>query len=390
MQRQNKRLAIISDCIHIKDEAGNVATENHIFRKQMEALAAHFEHTVIVCPFIKKTTDAVATPYTFSTIDFIAVPNVGGASLRAKWQLVKTIPAWIKAYRKAYKMADIFYLRMPNNISIPAFFYYYLKRVKRFATYTGTWENYAGEPLTYRFQKWILKTLFKGPVFAYIQEPKSGKNIYKTCSPSYSTKEWSEEEMQVQQRFQRYTQTIMERPVFITVGALVPNKNQAYILEVCKMLAEKGFAFYWYFVGDGYMKAAHELYIEEHNLQAFVCMTGKKTAEELRTLYRACNFMVQATKVEGFGKAPIEAMFHGVIPLLSNTAMSAEMTDNGKRGYLFNTDSEIYLLNTIMQAMHEQHRFNEMIAAGRAYVKKQTLENWSGEIVSVINGAKAE
>src|SRR5438045_3354775 len=104
MQQQYKRLAIISDCVHIKDEAGNVATENHIFKRQMEALAKHFEHTVIVCPFVKKTEDVVATAYALSTIDFIAVPNVGGASLKAKWQLIKTIPAWIKAYRKAYKM----------------------------------------------------------------------------------------------------------------------------------------------------------------------------------------------------------------------------------------------------------------------------------------------
>jgi hypothetical protein len=43
--------------------------------------------------------------------------------------------------------------------------------------------------------------------------------------------------------------------------------------------------------------------------------------------------MVQATLVEGFGKAPVEAMCHGVIPLLSKTAMADEMTAQRKKRF---------------------------------------------------------
>ncbi|CAN5228901.1 hypothetical protein BH11BAC6_BH11BAC6_11640 [soil metagenome] len=384
MLQQYKRLAIISDCIHTKDEAGNVLTENHIFRRQMEALAKHFEHITIVCPFINKPANSVTTAYTLSSIEFIATPNAGGNTIKDKWLLFKTIPTWVRSFSKAHKTADIFYLRMPGNIAIPAFFYFYLKASKTFATYTGTWKNYKGEPLTYRFQKWLLKHFFKGAVFAYIHESEQRNNLFKTFSPSYSITEWNEETMQVSERIECYNSTLV-RPVFITVGALVPNKNQSYILEVCRVLALAGFSFYWYIVGDGYMKAAHAAFIAKHNLHAFVNMTGKKTAEELRKLYRASDFVVQATLIEGFGKAPVEAMFHGVIPILSCTAMAEEMTGNGARGYIFDASNVENLLAIIMNIKKERNRFGSMIEDAREYVKIQSLENWSNGIMQVIN-----
>ena len=321
-----KKLAILTDCVHVFDADGQACTENHIFRKQMEALAGQFTETLICCPFEPNTIDKVISRYTKANIRFHPLPQVGGSRVTDKIQLLKTFPAWFKAYKKADAFADIVYQRFPNNLNIPGFFYFYFRRAKVFATYTGTWQNYTGEPITYRLQKWLLKHWFRGPVGAYIKAGDETVKIFKTGSPSYSKAEWEEETTQVEERIRRIESGADCKQVFITVGALVPNKNQQYILEAFRQLHKEGFCFQLHIVGDGPLKKNYAEFIAAYGLDEFVRLEGKKTDGELRALYRQSDFLIQAPRVEGFGKVPVEGFFHGVVPLLSNVALAAEMT----------------------------------------------------------------
>lgn len=385
MQNKFKRLAIISDCIHYYDTQGKVVTENHIFRKQMMALAKYFEHTTIYCAFEKFSADKIVTAYNDAAIDFFALPNAGGNTFRDKLGIIKVFPKWLAAFKHAHANADIIYQRFPNNLNIPGFFYFRLRGAKTFATFTGTWANYKGEPLTYRFQKWLLKKFFKGPVAAYIFKEQETEKIFKTISPSYSSADWLAEEMQVQQRIKNLQEQFPATPVFVSVGGLVPKKNQQYILDAFLLLHQQNYHFKLYIVGDGYLKDAYQKFIDEHNLGDKIFLTGKKTDIELKQLYRESNFLVQATLAEGFGKVPIEGFFHGVIPLLNNVTLAGEMTGNGERGFLFSANDVNNLVLLVKNIFaYNTVRLNEIILNGREYAKTQTLENWSAEIIEQI------
>ncbi len=367
------------------DAKGNAVTEVHIFCRQMQALASLFQHTVICCPFVQYSSDKVTTAYTDKGIDFLPLKNAGGNTLKEKIKLITNIPGWIKGFKAAASDADIIYMRFPNNLNIIGFFYFYFKGFKTFATYTGTWENYNNEPLTYRFQKWLLKHFFKGPAWIYMQEEWRSKNFFKGISPSYTLHEWDEETEQVQERTERIMKNDITLPVFITVGGLNSNKNQQYILDAFKILHTEGFPFYLYVVGDGELRSSYEQFVLRNNLQDYINICGKKNYTQLRGLYRRCDFLIQATLVEGFGKVPIEGFFHGVIPLLNNVALSGEMTGNGKRGFTFSATDVNNLVKLIKKTTGMQHRLAEMIVSGRDYAKGQTLENWAQSYVEKIN-----
>lgn len=385
MENKFKRLAIISDCVHVHDEQGMVGTENHIFCRQMQALASYFEQVMICCPFVKKTYESKISVYPTDAIQFYPLPYAGGNTIKHKIEIIKTIPVWIKAFKKVHKQSDIVYLRFPNNLNIPGFLYFYFKCAKTFATYTGTWNNYKGEPLTYRFQKWMLKHFFVGPVWIYTIDKVLGKNFFKNYSPSYTLNEWNEETAQVCNRIKKYHSQGLTRPVFVTVGSLVHYKNQQYVLEVCKKLQTNNFSFHWYIVGDGPLKDEYMKFVEDNGLRCCVFITGRKTYGELRILYREAHFLVQPTLVEGFGKAPIEAMFHGVIPLLNKTVMAQEMTGDGERGFVFSADDPNVLEALVYSIMDERGKLAQMVENGRNYTKDQTLENWSKYYVETIN-----
>jgi len=364
---------------------GEPVTEVHIFCRQMQALASMFKQTVICCPFIPYSSDKVTTAYTNSTISFIPLKNAGGNTLRDKLKLITNIPNWLNGFRKASKAADIVYLRFPNNLNIIGFFYFYFNRSKVFATYTGTWQNYKGEPLTYRFQKWLLKHFFKGPAWIYINDEQCGKNLFKGISPSYTLQEWNEETEQVNARIENIKTKGILKPVFITVGGLNNNKNQQYVLDACKVLRDEGFAFYLYIVGDGELKGSYQKFVTNNNLQNCVEICGKKNYTQLRQLYRQSDFLIQATLVEGFGKVPIEGFFHGVLPLLNKVALAGEMTANGQRGFVFSATATENLVKLIKQVTGMQAGLEPLILNGRSYAKTHTLESWAQTFIEKIN-----
>jgi len=377
MHSRQMRLGIISDCIHYKTPDGKVGTENHILLRQLQALCAYYSATLICCPFGEYDPSKVISTYTDGSISFTPVPVVGGDSVKAKLKLITNVSAWWKGYKAIDKFSDIVYQRFPNNINIIGFFYFYFKNKKVFATYTGTWKPYLGEPKTYRFQRWLLEKYFKGPVWVYSNQVSNSKRILPGFSPSYSAVEWDEETLQVQKRIERIEKEGIPVYRLITVGTLISYKNQLGIIRSCLLLKKQNFPFLLTIVGDGPMRQELESFIQQNDVDAQVKLVGKKNYGELRELYRSHDFVVQAPFSEGFGKVPVEGFFHGVIPVLNNISMAGFMTGNEERGFLFDASDERNLAETLQKISTKIETLPQMIVGGREFAKGQTLEQWA-------------
>jgi glycosyltransferase involved in cell wall biosynthesis len=378
------KLGIISDCIHYKMPDGKIGTENHILLRQLEALCSYYSAALICCPFGKYDSSKVISTYTNPHINFTSVPVVGGSSVKAKLQIGIAFFKWLTAFKKIDRFSDVVYQRFPNNLNIPGFFYFWLKRKPVFATYTGTWNKYKSEPATYSFQRRLLKNNFNGPVWVYSNEKFNNKKIHPGFSPSYSTQEWDEEIFPVKNRIERIQAEGL--PIFklITVGTLISYKNQIGIIKSCSLLKKRHFPFSLTIVGDGPMRQELETLIIEKDLQPEVKLVGKKKHAELRALYRQHDFVVQAPFSEGFGKVPVEGFFHGVIPVINNISMAGFMTGNEERGFLFDATDEKNLADKLIEIKSRIDELPAMIDKGRAFAKGQTLEQWAKEYYQTV------
>ncbi|HMZ45217.1 MAG TPA: glycosyltransferase [Chitinophagaceae bacterium] len=379
-------LGIVSDCVHFTTPTGVVATDNHIFLRQLNALAVHFDRVTICCPFIEFDDSKSYSVYTDKKFHFIPLSNPGGNSIKHKLKLLLTIPEWFKAFSKINKASDIVYQRFPNNLNIPGFFYFYFKRKKVFATYTGAWKNEINQSKTYQFQKWLLKKFFRGPVWVYSSEEKLAKNIFGGFSPSYTIQEWNEETVQVNNRINFLSNNKLTSLKLISVGALNSNKNQQYILNNCLLLKQATIPFSLHIVGEGVLKNEYQNFIDQHNLNNEIILTGALNYTALRNLYREKDFVVQATLSEGFGKVPIEGFFHGLVPILHQSVMAPYFTNNGTRGYLFNAENSNDLFHVLsnVYSTTSAKLIAEKIKEGRIFVQSQTLENWASIYFSTV------
>ncbi|MBS1731240.1 MAG: glycosyltransferase [Bacteroidetes bacterium] len=378
-----KTLAIISDCVHFTLPNGRIATENHILLSQIKVLARHFSHTLICCPFVDYDDHKIYTEYP-GAFEFYPTPNVGGQSISDKMKILRTIPVWLKTFKKINYKSDFIYLRFPNNLNIPGFFYFNNKHKPLFATYTGTWEKYRGEPRTYRLQKYLLKHFFKGPVFAYIKKENAKDHLHTTFSPSYSLEKWYEEIEPVELKMKSLLEGGKKPFVFISVGAFNAMKNQQFILDTFKTLNEKKIDYQLYLVGDGPLKKQYEQFLIKNHLTDRIIITGKLKADELRILYRKADFLIQASLVEGYGKVPVEGYFHGVVPFLYHTAMSEEILGAGKYGFEFENLNPVSFAQYLLSKIEDQADIVNKLKAGRQYAKSLTLDQWSLEMIEVI------
>jgi glycosyltransferase involved in cell wall biosynthesis len=383
-----KRLGIISDCIHFYTNEGKVGTEIHIFLHQMEALSVYFSEVTIACPFSDFRAGSVYTTYSEKHIQFIPLPIVGGDSVKDKVKIISTFPKWYSIYKQLNRLSDIIYMRLPDNVSLPAFFYYYFKKKNAFITYTGTWDNFKGGAITWRFEKWLLRNVFKGPYWVYTNKIKESLYMQKGFSPSYTRSFWHAQTTLIENKKREFRKR-KDILRFITVGSLVPYKNQLAIIEACRHLKEQQKAFSLTVVGDGNLRELYKQKIKEYGLEDEISLTGKKTRDELSILFTESDFVIQMPYQESYGKVPMEGLFFGLIPILSNVGLAAAFISEKQLGYICSPD-DIDTLATILLSLYtNQNRFINMIDKGRAFIYYHTLENWAEEYYRVIQSEYA-
>lgn len=380
------KLGIISDCIHVRDKTGRIGSYNHVFVVQMNALAAHFSTTVFCTPVIDAGPETPPLSYyTQEGISFQPLPEAGGKTWRDKWHLLTMIPRWFKAFSLLGKQVDLIYQRFPNNLNLPGFFYIYFKRIPVFATYTGTWDGYKGESITYRLQRWILRNVYPGPVFVYnnmVMHPR----IFPTSSPSYSLKDWDAEQQMVEGKLHR----IQNRPLndalcLMSVGALTSYKNHMFLLNACVLLKKAGRPFELYIAGEGKLHNSLMAFVQTEGLQEQVHFLGIVPQNQLRTYYRKADFVIQPSIIEGYGKVPIEAMLHGAVPLLSRVSMHPFFVGSNKeRGAVFELNKPENLVDALDSFVYDTSTWEKAILAGRDFSRNYTLEDWTKSILSVL------
>ncbi|MBU3676156.1 MAG: glycosyltransferase [Chitinophagaceae bacterium] len=380
------KLGIISDCIHVRDAQGRIGSANHVYVSQMNALASRFNETVFCAPVVDASNSTPSLSYySQPNIHFIPLPQVGGKTWQHKLGIFKTIPIWFKSFRALGRRVDLIYQRFPNNLNIPGLFYVLWSKKKAFATYTGTWQGYTGESITYRFQRFLLKHLYPWPVFVYDNQLRHPR-IFPTISPSYSFKQWEQASDLIQTKINQLEQHGAPSTLtLMSVGALTPYKNHSYLLQVCALLQKEGIAFELYIAGQGREETALREFVNIHKMDEQVHFLGIIPQTELQTYYRRADFVIQPSIIEGYGKVPVEAMFHGAVPLLSPVSMHPFFVgSNQARGGLIDLNEPQQCMDMLTSYCKNPSRWISAIRAGRQFCESFTLEAWTNSMLEVL------
>jgi len=301
----------------------------------------------------------------------------------------------IKLFR-AMQWADHIHLRCPGNIGLlGSLVQIFFKSKPKTVKYAGNWDPKSKQPLSYRFQKWILSNTFltrNTKVLVYGDWPDQTKNIIPFFTASYSENEievinFEERLMSLRKACTEHSRSTQSDKCcinFIFVGALSNGKQPMLSVKVVQALKDKGYQVRLDLYGEGGERSRIENYIDKYDLQNEVILHGNVSKDIVKKAYQKSHFLLFISKSEGWPKVVAEAMIWGCLPITSSVSCTPFMLAEGMRGGLVseNKDEVVAKIESyISNVVKYQSQSQEAMKWSRQF----TLEKFEIEIGKLIN-----
>ena len=346
--------------------------------REMNIWLKHVDEVTVVAPKTLESKEAIDLDYKHNNLKFNEIPSIQFTNIKHAILSFFKLPLILIAVFKACRKADHIHLRCPGNIGLLGCLVqmFFPKKIKT-AKYAGNWNPEAKQPLSYKFQKWLLSNTFftkNMTVLVY----GNWKNQTQNIKPFF-TATFTEGEKE-KSKIRSYTETLK----FVFVGSLVEGKRPLLAIKIVEALYEKGKSVQLNIFGDGLLKEELKQYVIKNKLETVVKLFGNKEMSIVKEALKESHFLILPSKSEGWPKAIAEAMFFGAIPIATSISCVPSMLDNGKRGILIAPDLN-EALNKITTYLSKEEKLKEMSKLASSWSQNYTLNTFETEIAKLLN-----
>lgn len=344
--------------------------------REMNLWLKHVDEVNVIAPRINEKLSDIDMAYRHDHLKFTQIPAIAFISIQKSIGSFFKIPIIFFKIFKACKKADHIHLRCPGNIGLigclaQILFPYKLKTAK----YAGNWDPKAKQPLSYRFQKWILSNTFltkNMQVLVYGDWPNQTKNIKPFFTATYLN---SEIEKPKKRDYSGKLKVVF-------VGSLVEGKRPLLAVKIVESLYRQGREVSLDMYGDGILKNDLKQYIEDYDLKDVVILHGNQEKEVVKEALKQSHFLILASKSEGWPKAIAEALFFGAIPIATPISCVPHMLDYGRRGILIDPMLEKALATINVALQYED--LEAMSRLSSEWSQRFTLDYFEAEIKKIV------
>jgi glycosyltransferase involved in cell wall biosynthesis len=340
---------------------------------EMNIWSKYVDKIILVAPLDLKNLTEIDIFYSNDSFDFRNIPSYNFLSFVAAFISLFKLPTITFEIYKAMKNSDHIHLRCPGNIGLLGCLVQILfpNKIKT-AKYAGNWDPNAKQPLSYRFQKWILSNTFltkNMKVLVYGEWENSTKNIKSFFTASYSEKD----KIDVKPR------KLGGKISFLFVGTLSNGKQPLYVIQLVEKLYKKGFNLQLTLYGEGIERGMLEKYISENKLENIIFLKGNQNQETIKKAYIENHFVVLPSLSEGWPKVLAEGMFWGCLPIATRVSCVPNMLDNGDRGILLELTLDDDVKN-IQLLLNDNESYQNKVKKAINWSRKYTLDVFEDEI----------
>jgi len=170
---------------------------------------------------------------------------------------------------------------------------------------------------------------------------------------------------------------LAEPPLLLSAGRLVEKKGFPYLLEACRILKDKGYAFRCRILGEGPERANLKGVVASLGLTTLVELPGSCSQEELLKWYRrATSFVLPCTvghngDRDGIPNVLLEAMAAGVPVVSTPISGIPEVIRSGYNGLLTPERDAQALASTIAELLDDSILGERLRSSGRSTVAEK-------------------
>ncbi|MCP9198296.1 glycosyltransferase family 4 protein [Gramella sp. GC03-9] len=342
--------------------------------REINLWTSSFDEIRIVAPRLKGGVAPNEYAYDHQHAKLIAIPQL----------YFKNIPESIKSiFRVIFIIPMIFiemigtqhiHIRCPGNIGLLAcIIQIFFPGKKKTVKYAGNWDPRSEQPMSYRFQKWILRNRFltknaKVLIYGEWEDMKDRKNLIPFYTASFSESDKIEFSKSFQGDFR-----------FSFLGSLVNGKRPNLAIKIIEQMRSRGHQVSLDIFGNGPLESALEEYIRSKALQDVVHLRGVKDVETIKKELQDSHFVILPSKSEGWPKALAEGMFFGCIPIATPVSCVPWMLGYGKRGILI--DPEVNDATSKIEVfLSDPEKLKKMSEKSTEWARNYTLEKFHESI----------
>lgn len=135
----------------------------------------------------------------------------------------------------------------------------------------------------------------------------------------------------------------------LAINRLENQKNPLALLDIAALCARAmdPSDFQLRVVGDGPLRPMLQREIERRGIQASVCLLGAR--QDCRDELAAASLFLSTARWEGMSLALLEAMAHGVVPVVSRVTGNVDVVEHAANGFLFPLDDHAAAAGYIRQ-----------------------------------------
>ncbi|MCF7568974.1 glycosyltransferase [Sabulilitoribacter arenilitoris] len=369
------RFLIISHTIH--KEQGNLLYAYAPYVREMNIWLKHVNKVEIIAPKTLENVSEINLAYRHDNIYFNHIPTISFTSIKNTLKSLILIPKILFKIFKACENADHIHLRCPGNIGLLGCLVqiFFPKKIKT-AKYAGNWNPDSKQPLSYRFQKWILSNTFftkNMQVLVYGNWKNQTKNIKSFFTASYYDSE-------IEKPLER---DYYNKLNFIFVGSLVKGKRPLLAIKIIELLKKEGKNVSFELFGDGVLKEKLQDYITINKLDDVITLKGNQKKEVIKKALKKAHFLILPSKSEGWPKAIAEAMFFGTIPIATKISCIPFMLDYGNRGILIEPNCDAATLTILKNLKTSNLKGMSKLASN--WSQNYTLDVFETEVIKLLN-----
>ncbi len=369
------RFLIISHTPHKVQGTALLAYEPYI--REMNLWLKNVGEVEVIAPLVQEKITNLDKKYDRTDIVFNKIPSIAFTNLKKSLISIVKIPYIFVKICRSIVRADHVHLRCPGNIGllgsvIQVFFPSKTKTVK----YAGNWDPNSRQPLSYRFQKSIIRNTFLSrniKVLVYGQWKEQSKNIKPFFTATFKDKD----------RLKPIERNYNIRLEFLFIGSLVEGKKPFLAIKIIEALKRAGVEVQLKLFGEGVLMNKLNAYVEENDLKKNVQIEGGQKLGVIQEALRTAHFLILPSKSEGWPKAIAEAMFFGTIPIATKISCIPYMLGFGKRGLLIDPEIEA-ASSMIKEGLQNKDKLRSMSLLACEWAQNYTLETFETEIVKLL------
>jgi glycosyltransferase involved in cell wall biosynthesis len=167
----------------------------------------------------------------------------------------------------------------------------------------------------------------------------------------------------------------------ISVGSFVEKKNQSFLIDVVKIMRDRGYAVTLKLLGDGADREKIEKKIVEYNLTNFIYCVGN--VNDVENYLHDANIYVHSATYEPFGLVLIEAMAAGLpVVCLDGKGNRDIMKDNYNGFMIWQNDVELFS-EKIIQLTADEEMYDRISENAVTFARDHDIKNYVQQLSEI-------